>query len=74
MYVVMKPAARNFLAAALVAALAGVAVPAPVQAQEAKPLGIFGDWEAYLESDGGKAVCYIGSKPKKAKGKYKKRG
>ena len=49
-------------------------VAAPVAAQETKPLGNFGDWEAYRETDGGKPVCYIGSQPKKATGKYKIRG
>ena len=46
----------------------------PALAQEAKLIDSFGDWEAYRESDGGKAVCYVGSQPKKATGKYKKRG
>ena len=46
----------------------------PALAQEAKLIDSFGNWEAYRESDGGKAVCYVGSQPKKASGKYKKRG
>ncbi len=46
----------------------------PALAQEAKLIDSFGDWEAYRESDGGKAVCYVGSQPKKTRGKYKKRG
>ncbi|NQU60301.1 MAG: hypothetical protein HQ512_04155 [Rhodospirillales bacterium] len=50
------------------------AVFAPARAEEAKLIGGFGDWEAFRESDGGKIVCYIGSEPKKSKGKYKKRG
>ena len=66
MYVVMKPILYTFLLTILVAA--------PVYAQEAKSLGRFGDWEAYRETDGGKPVCYIGSQPTKATGKYKKRG
>lgn len=78
MYVVMKPARRKFCPAALPAALMAtvfvLVLQAPVHAQEAKQLGQFGDWEAYRESDGGKAVCYVGSQPKTAKGKYKKRG
>ncbi len=74
MYVVMKPAPCKFLLAAVVAVAVFAPVAAPVYAQEAKQLGSFGDWEAYRESDGGKAVCYVGSQPKKAKGKYKKRG
>lgn len=47
---------------------------APASAQEAKLLGTFDDWEAYLETDGGETVCYMGSQPSKAVGKYKKRG
>ncbi len=66
----MKPARRKFFLAALFA----VAVSAPVYAQEAKLIDSFGNWEAYRESDGGKPVCYAGSQPTKAKGKYKKRG
>ncbi len=55
-------------------ALILVAAPFPVHAQDAVPIGDFGDWEVYKESEGGKAVCYMGSQPKKAKGKYRKRG
>lgn len=50
-----------------------IAATAPVDAQDTAPTGNFGDWEVYKESEGGKAVCYMGSQPKKAKGKYKKR-
>ena len=46
----------------------------PALAQEAKLIDSFDNWEAYRESDGGKAVCYVGSQPKKARGKYKSRG
>ncbi|MBT3396551.1 MAG: hypothetical protein HN719_10040 [Alphaproteobacteria bacterium] len=46
----------------------------PAAAQEANLLGTFGDWEAYKESDGGKPVCYMGTQPKKSRGKYKTRG
>ena len=51
-----------------------VFLPGPAMAQDAQLLGAFGDWEAYRESDGGKPVCYMGTQPKKAEGKYKKRG
>lgn len=53
--------------------LSGIAVAAtlaiadtPAHAQEAKLIGTFGDWEAYVR--GGKAdrFCYIVSKPKEA--------
>jgi hypothetical protein len=68
MYVVM-----NTTRPIIVFALA-LFLSAPATAQEAKPLGTFGDWEAYREADGAKPVCYIGTAPKKAKGKYKARG
>jgi len=37
-------------------------------------LGVFGDWSAFAIKEGGKPVCYTGSEPQKAVGKYKKRG
>lgn len=74
MYVGMKPSFRKFCSAALMATVFMLGFQASGYAQEAKSLGRFGDWEAYRETDGGKPVCYIGSQPKKAKGKYKKRG
>lgn len=37
-------------------------------------LASYGDWEAYTEIENGKQVCYVGTAPKKSKGKYKKRG
>ena len=36
-------------------------------------LGSYGDWVARTLKDGGKTICYIGSKPHKEQGKYKKR-
>ena len=68
MYVVMNTT-RPILAFALAFFLF-----VPAMAQDAKLLGAFGDWEAYREFDGGKPVCYMGAQPKKARGKYKKRG
>jgi len=70
MYVVMK---IKFLKFCLTVALFPL-IATSAYAQDAKSLGSFGDWEAYWETDGGKPVCYIGSGPTKAKGKYKKRG
>ena len=37
-------------------------------------LGVFGDWSAFAIKEGGKPVCYAGSEPQKAVGKYTKRG
>ncbi len=58
----------------LCAALSWLAPTAGAQAQETNLLSSRGVWEAYQETEGGKKVCYIGSLPKKATGKYKKRG
>ena len=55
-------------------ALILIVAPLPVHAQDSVSIGNFGDWETYKESEAGKAVCFMGSQPKKAKGKYKKRG
>ncbi len=57
-----------------VAVLAGPVSAIPALAQESKLISRYGDWEAFQEKDGGKTVCYIGSAPKKSRGKYKKRG
>ncbi len=74
MYVVMNtihPIPRFAFAFFL---LVPVFLSGTAMAQDAQLLGKFGDWEAYRESDGGKPVCYMGAQPKKAQGKYKKRG
>jgi len=74
MNVFMKPHRFIFpLPAIFVLALFGVLAAAPAWAQESKLITSFEDWEAYREKDGGKLVCYIGSEPRKSKGKYKKR-
>ena len=39
-----------------------------------KSLGTFGDWAAVVDGDGNKRLCYIGSAPKTAEGKYTTRG
>lgn len=64
-------AALSAVAVAVVALAAGAAARA---ADSAKLLAVHDDWEAYVDSEGGKKVCYIGSKPKKETGKYRKRG
>lgn len=51
-----------------------VAVQPAAAAEKTGHLGTFGDWEAYAESENGAPVCYMGSKPKKAEGKYAQRG
>jgi len=51
-----------------VAALAATvaATDTPVQAQDAKLIGRFGDWEAYTRGGKDDRFCYIVSKPKEA--------
>ena len=39
-----------------------------------KEIGNFSDWAAYAEGEGKNLACMAVSKPKKAKGNYKKRG
>jgi len=56
-----------FLLSALMLTASGVAIAQTV-------LGTHGKWEALTEKEGGKPVCYMGSMPTKATGKYKKRG
>jgi invasion protein IalB len=45
----------------------------PASAQQ-KTLGTFSDWTAVVDGSGNKRLCYIGSAPKKAEGKYTTRG
>ena len=59
----------------LIPGLALTLMGAPLQTAAAEtPLGVFGDWEAYTDKDNGKLVCYMAAVPKKAVGKYKRRG
>jgi len=59
---------RTFLVLAFLP-IAGI----PASAQQ-KNLGTFGDWTAVSDGSGNKRLCYIGSAPKKAEGKYTTRG
>lgn len=43
-------------------------------AEEAKLLGEYGDWSAWMYNDKGNLICYMTSMPKKDEGKYTKRG
>ncbi|WP_419902764.1 invasion associated locus B family protein [Kiloniella sp.] len=47
---------------------------APGHAQGIKRIGQHKDWASYSYSENGHKVCFISSVPKKAEGKYKKRG
>ncbi len=51
-----------------------VGVNAPAHANEPRLIGTYGDWSAYMFTEGGKKVCYMASKPKKAEGNYTRRG
>ena len=36
-------------------------------------IGVFNDWSAFTETEGGRKTCYIGSVPKKSAGNYTQR-
>jgi invasion associated locus B (IalB) protein len=56
-------------------ALAGfLAWNQPASGQGIERLGEFEDWNAYKFMEKGNVACYIASSPKKAEGKYSKRG
>ena len=63
---------RFFTVIALLFATLMLAAPDVAKAQTV--LGTHGNWEALTEKEDGKPVCYMGSTPTKATGKYKKRG
>ena len=58
------------LGVALALGFAGVHSAAAQQ----RSLGTFGDWTAVVDGSGSKKLCYVGSVPKKAEGKYTSRG
>lgn len=62
----------RMLSAALIAAM--VAAPGIARADQARPIGTFGNWTAYVFTEDGKKVCYMASQPTKAEGNYSKRG
>jgi len=39
-----------------------------------KTIGTFTDWTAFADGSGDKRICYVGSVPMKAEGKYTRRG
>jgi hypothetical protein len=67
----MRPLIRTLTAAAVAAGGVCFALPS-VAAQ--KILGSFNDWTAFVDGEDAKKICYVGSIPKKAEGKYKQRG
>jgi invasion protein IalB len=77
MYVPMEPVSRsagNAIIALATVAVIVVAAAGSSFAQEFKPIGNFGTWEAYAGKEKTSSVCYMGSEPRKARGKYKHRG
>ena len=46
----------------------------PAIADDRKPLGVYGDWQAYTFDDDGAKACYIASAPTKKDRAIKKRG
>lgn len=68
----LRPLLLGLLVVApLLAAAAGaVAAPPP----DLRVIGNYGDWEALTYKEGGNRVCFMGTKPKSAKGDYSKRG
>ena len=47
---------------------------APAAAQDSRLVDTFGSWSAFVRTEAGKKVCYMGSVPEKEKGKYERRG
>jgi hypothetical protein len=60
----------GFLLAVAAVAVSGIAAAADKQTF----LGQSGDWYAYRLVENGQRTCYMVSKPKRMRGKYKKRG
>ena len=58
----------------LVTVLVSALAAQPSRAQGIERIGDYGDWSAFQFSEDGNLACYMSSEPKKAKGKYKKRG
>lgn len=44
------------------------------RAEEPRPLGVHGTWQAFVFNEGGEKVCYMASQPTAAKGNYTSRG
>ena len=54
----------------LIAIVIGLSV-SPARAETV--IGVFNDWSAFTEIEGGRKTCYIGSVPKKSAGNYTQR-
>ncbi len=62
------------VAVCLVTVLVFALAAQPSRAQGIKRIGDYGDWSSFQFSEDGNLACYMSSEPKKAEGKYKKRG
>ena len=51
-----------------------IALTAPASAQNPKPIGSYGDWQALTYEEAGKPVCYVFTEPAKKEGQYTTRG
>lgn len=60
---------RIFLLSVSLVALFGATARA-----EPQEIGTFNDWRAYVDGSDAKKICFIGSAPTKAEGKYTQRG
>ncbi len=47
---------------------------APASAQNPKPIGSYGDWQALTFEEGGKSGCYVIAEPARKEGQYTSRG
>jgi len=65
---------RGRFGAALLAALGGLALADMAHAAAPREIGVFRDWAAYVYTEKGGKTCYVASEPKKAEGKYARRG
>lgn len=64
---------RTVWALRSVAVLAATVLMASAVAAEQRPIGVFKDWSAFVDSVGGNKICYIGSVPQKQEGNYTRR-
>ena len=58
----------------LVIMFAALGFSVVAQAAEPRLLRSYGDWDAYIFSEGAHKVCYMASRPKKEEGNYTRRG
>ncbi len=64
---------RHTVAILLALALLGAASGTSRAAREASLIDEFGDWSAFVDSDGGNKVCWTASEPQKEEGRYTRR-